>query len=205
MDFARRVYEDTLALDFMNMDGCMEDGSIKNFCPNGFAGHIYSMTLLDRNVDYDAKMADYFSHLYGGDWRKVKQYLEKMTEAFDFGYMLGEKSIEPKKGPHYDPARFERLSHVKEYAAQMRSLVKDHLLMAVRPQSVAWRVLLRHAEFFEGIAECMGHDRLAVEKADKFFAGFATVHDFETEPYFDLYLASYSLRTVIDKMPEVEF
>ena len=39
------------------------------------------MTLLDRNVDYDAEMADYFSHLYGGDWRKVKQYLEKMTEA----------------------------------------------------------------------------------------------------------------------------
>ena len=82
--------------------------------------------------------------------------------------------------------------------------------MPVRPQSVAWRVLLCHAEFFEGIAECMmekcmGHDRLAVEKADKFFAGFATVHDFETEPYFDLYLASYSLRTVIEKMPEVEF
>ena len=31
MDFARRVYEDTLALDFMNTDGCMEDDSIKNF------------------------------------------------------------------------------------------------------------------------------------------------------------------------------
>lgn len=71
-------------------------------------------------------------------------------------------------------------------------------------------VIIMNIVFFEGIAECMtqkctGHDRLAVEKADKFFVDFATAHDFEIAPYFDLYLASYSLRTVVDKMPEVEF
>ena len=82
--------------------------------------------------------------------------------------------------------------------------------MPIRPQSVSWRVLLRHAEFFEGLAECMmekclGHDRLAVEKGDKLFREFVTAHDFEVEDYFDIYLASYSLKTVIDKMPEVEF
>lgn len=209
-DFARRVYEDILALDYMKVNGILEDGSVKSFWPNGFAGHIFAEALFDRNVDFEAEQEDYYSHLYGQDWKKAKRYLEQMTKAFDFGYMLGEKSQDAKRGPHYNPDRYEPLSHVKEYADDMRVLAKEHQLMAIRPQSVSWRVLLRHAEFCQDLAEvmmekCLGHNRVAVEMGDKLFNEFGEKYDFELEPYFDLYLASYSLKTVIDKMPEVEF
>ncbi len=210
MDFARRVYEDVLAFDFMNMDGCMEDGSTKSFWPNGFAAHIYGAALLDKNIDYDKEMEDYYSHLYGEDWKQVKKYLENITAAFDFGYMLGEKSADLTRGTHYNPDRAEPLSHVKEYAAEMRALVQDHLVISCRPQSIAWRLLLRHAEFCERLAEvmiekCLGHTRLAVEMGEAMFNEFAEKYDYETEPLFDLYLASYSLMTIIRQMPKVEF
>ncbi len=210
MDFARRVYEDTVGLGFMKMDGCMEDGSTKSFFPNGFANHIYGAALLDRSIDYDKEMEDYYSHLYGEDWQNVKDYLQKITNAFDFGYMLGEKSTDRQYGAHYNPEHAKDLAQVKEYAASMRSMVKDHLSMLARPQSIAWRILLRHSEFCERLAECMiekclGHHRLAVEMGDKMFRDFTERYDYEIEPYFDIYLASYSLLSIIDKMPEVEF
>jgi len=65
------------------------------------------------------------------------------------------------------------------------------------------RLLLRHAEYIEGVAEIMtekalGNDLLAHEKANAFVERFGR-HEFEIERYFDHGLCSMILLQIAAK------
>ena len=205
---SRRVYEDVLSYWPTGMAGCMQDGSNKSFFPHGFHGHIYAEALVNRDVDYDAEQADYFSHLYGADWKVVKKYLEDITDAFDYRYMCGLKGIDKTKGDFYNPAIAEKLANVKELAAQMREVIAAHPLLPTRPQSIAWRILLRHTEFCEGLAKimsekCIGHTKYALELFEKFKYDFGK-YDIEMERLLDFPLCFTSLFIMIKQKPKIE-
>ena len=203
MSISRRVYEDVMSYKATNMEGCMEDGSDKSFFPNGFHESIYATALLNRDCDYEAEQADYFSHLYGEDWQLVREYLSQITEAFCHKYMSGELSADPTKGILYNPQQLPSLSNVKAITEDMRAVAEKHMLMPTRPQTVAWRVLLRHTEYCQGLAEvmmekCQGHDEAAGQMLKSFFREFGK-HDFELERWLDFGLCANSLSRLFDK------
>jgi len=81
--------------------------------------------------------------------------------------------------------------------------------MPTRAQTVAYRLLERHAEYCEKLAEvfiakCQGFDKLAVEKMAAFAADFGR-HDYELERYMDFGLAIRTLEVVANQMPKIEF
>ena len=200
---SRRIYEDIRALKYMKIDGFVEDGSQRSFFPNGFHIYIYAETLMDRNCDYDAVLEDYFKHIYGDAWQAVRDYLQAVSDAFEFSFMAGEKSVDPARGKHYDPSRVERLNVVKELAATARAIARSHFAMPTRPQCVSMRLLNHHAEYIEGIADFMiekvqGHDYLAHEKVKAFTESFGR-HEFEIERYFDHWLGTLVLQQIADK------
>lgn len=208
MTLSRRIYDDMRALPYIGVKGCLQDGSNRNFFPTGFMKYIWAATMLDRNTDYEATLADYFYHCYGEDWKEVRTYLEKVSEVFNLDYVYGNCSVDPKKGDFYNPAHAENLKQVKELAAGMRLLVKSHMQMPTRVQNVCWRLLLRHAEYIEGVAEFMtekalGHDRLALEKAYAFFESFGK-YEYEIERYFDNGLAMDSWEVFAKTLPQIE-
>lgn len=208
MAMARRVYEDTLSHKVMETCGCMQDGSNKSYWPNGFAEYIYAEALMHRDVDYEKELADYYESLYGADWEKVVSYLKKISDAFSFAYMEGELSSDKQKGTHYNPQRAEYLDSVKELCAQMRGIASKRKPGKVRVQGLAWRLLLRHATYCEGLAEamrekCVGHNMLALEKYESFIREFGK-HDYETERYFDFGLSVNANYKVIKQMPVIE-
>ena len=208
MRLSRRIYEDVRSTKILKLEGCVEDGSNKSFFPNGFADHIFGATLLDRDLDYEAELEDYFFHVYGKDWKKARAYLEKMSDAFDHAYMCGVKSADPAKGPFYNPAHAESLATVKEIAAEGRELAKAHMAMPTRPQTVTWRLLLRHAEYCERLSEvmtakCKGHTKYAKELLQQLLLDFGK-YDYELERYFDFGLAADSLKNLIGTMPKIE-
>lgn len=193
MTFARRVHKDVQSLQFMGLSGNIEDGSQRSAFPNGFAVYVYAATLMDRNVDFDALVEDYFSHAYGKDWEKVVALLEKISQAFDFHYMEGAMSVNPKISEYYNPDHAKSLQKVFELTAYERSLVSKHLNMPYRPQTISWRLLLRHAEYCELLAQMMiekaqGNDFRAVELSEK-FAEEMGKYELETERYYDHGLA----------------
>ena len=208
MQFARRVYEDVHAYKPLGMSGCIEDGSNKSFFPNGFADYIYCATLFDRELDYDAVQEDYFKHIYGTDWKIAKDYLQKITNAFEHTYMCGKRSADPDRGEHYNPEHVADLERVKEITAQMREQLKSRMAMPTRPQTVCWRLLLRHTQWCDQLAEvfiakCKGYNKYARELFDAFAADFGK-YDFEMERYFDFGLAVSSLLNIINKRPKIE-
>lgn len=190
---ARRLYEDVRSTAFMGIQGYIEDGSQRSAWPNGFCVYIYAATLMDRNCDFEAVREDYFRHAYGEDWQQALALLEEITNTFDFAYMEGTKSKDPRISDYYDPERVPQLDHIKELAARERALAKSHLVMPYRPQTVSWRLLLRHAEFCELFAgmfreKALGNNYRALELAKEFCEDFGK-YELELERYYDHGLA----------------
>jgi hypothetical protein len=209
MAIARRLYEDSYSYKLTGMDGCMQDGSDRSFFPNGFHGYIYAETMMNRELDFEEESEKYFSAFYGPDWKKAKRYLDFVSEAFDHRYMSGELSSDPKKGNMYNPERAEILSEVKEYAAEIRDLIKKQKPFDQRAQANAWKVLGFHTLYAEGLAEvfiekCKGHNKIAFEMLEKFLEEFGK-YDVEIERWFDFGLAADSIRIITKKAPKIEF
>ena len=208
MIVSRRIYEDVRSLKLVDIDGYQQDGSNKHFFPHGFHQFIHAETLVNRDCDYDALLDDYFSLLFGKDYQEVLSYLNGVSEAFGEKYMAGEDRAEGAKDPLHNPARAEKLERVFELAAVARALVKKNAKPDVRVQALAWRLLERHTEFSEGMAEvfiakCRGFDKLALEKMDALIVSYGR-HDYELERWMDFGLWANLTRSIIVKMPFVE-
>ncbi|MBR2309876.1 MAG: DUF4838 domain-containing protein [Oscillospiraceae bacterium] len=200
--FSRRIYEDVLGLNIVGTHGCMEDGSNRSFWPNGFHDYIYNETLMNRDLDYDAEYADYYEHAYGPDWKLVKKYLEDITEAFDYAYMVGKKTEDPRKGDYFNPAHAKDLAEVKEICAQMREICAAHTDMPTRVQQIFWRNLRLHTEFCDRFAEimlhkCQGRNKYAHELYHAFLEDFGK-YDFELERFFDFGMCAETLHRIVD-------
>ena len=208
MIISRRLYEDVRSLKLLDLDGYLQDGSDKHFFPHGFHEFIHAETLVNRDCDYDALLDDYFSLLFGEDYQEVLSYLNGVSEAFGEKYMAGEDRAPGAKDPLHNPERAAKLEPVFELAAVARALARKNRKTPVRVQALAWRLLERHAELVEGladvfIAKCRGYDKLALEKMDAFTESFGR-HDYELERYCDFGLLARLTRTIVIKMPNVE-
>lgn len=192
MSISRRVYEDIMALDEIGLDGLIEDGSQRCFFPNGFALYIYAEALLNKDCDYEAIKEDYFRHAYGESWREVAECLEKISELFDYAYMEGEKTVDARRGKYYNPAHVEQLKKIKEITSKERELAKANETLPIRAQTVSMRLLYRHAEYCERLAEILmektiGNQEKAKELWNVFGVEFGC-YEIELERYYDHFM-----------------
>ena len=210
LEMARYIHNDVKVFQPAGIEGSLEDGSNRSFFPNGFLSHIWAETLTNRDCDFETELADYFSHAYGEDWELVRDYLEKISKAFDYDYMCASKTADPRKGDFFNPEHAEQLEEVKEIIALNRKAMKEHMAMPTRPQTVSWRLILRHAEWCEAWAQILqekakGHNRYALSLADEFLAEYGK-YEYEMERYFDFGLAADALHSLTMMLPrKVEF
>jgi len=161
--------------------------------PNEFPVYIYAATLMDRDCNFNPVKEDYFAHIYGPDWKLAARLLQQISDTFDFAYMEGERSKDESISPYYDPDRVGQLSDIMELCAQERALANKHLTTPTRPQTMSWRLLLRHAKYCELraqilIEKALGHNAKAVELSKEFCHVFGR-HELEIERYYDHSLA----------------
>jgi len=203
MALARRLYEDVRSLRVMQVDGYVEDGSQRSGFPNAFPVYVYAAALMDRDVNYEVLQEDYFSHIYGEDWRHAAAVLQKISDTFDFAYMEGECSEDPAVSDYYAPSRIPQLSKLYELAAAERDLANKHLNMSYRPQTVSWRLLLRHALYVEKWAQIMiekaqGNNFKAAAFSKQFCDDFG-IYELEMERWYDHSLACRVLEHITRK------
>ena len=208
MAIARRVYEDVLSYKITGMDGCMQDGSNKSFWPNGFMMHIYNEAMMNRDCDFDAEVADFFQANYGKHWEYARDYLQAISDAFNHKYMSGEMSIDPDRGPHYNPGHAESLAKVEKLADDLIAFVET-LEYEHRVEYLGWKLLTFHAKYCKEVAKmlivkCQGNNAQAIEMFAQFLLDFGK-HDIEIERWFDFGLMGGALKPIITKLPKIEF
>ncbi len=209
LTLARRIYEDIRGLKYVNLEGYVEDGSQRSFFPNGFAIYVYAEALLDDKKSFDEILEDYFSHIYGEDRKEVLSYFERISAAFDFEYMEGEKSKDPTRGNYYDPQRVERLSHIPELCAEGRALAKRIPPNPSRPQVISRRLLGYHAVFCSLLCRVMtakakGEDEKALALAENFQLEMGK-YELSIDPYYDHGLASGVVNRIVKKPKKIIF
>lgn len=210
MNMSRRLYEDVRSLKLMKMNGYLEDGSNKSFFPHGFHGTVYAEALIDQNLDYDALKEDYFRHAYGPDWKSALDYFEALSKLIDHAYMCGDNQVDPTQSIYYDPDRVKDFEQVHTLAAEGRALAAAHKAMPHRVQVMHWRMLDRHTEWCDLIADCMiakckGQDELSQQMWKKAVDSFSK-YDLELDKWFDMSLASVSYTRIMKaKKPTADF
>jgi hypothetical protein len=171
--------------------------------------HIYNATLLNRDLDYEAELEDYYLHCYGAKWKQARKYLEGITRVFDHSFFCGEKSADLSRGEFYNPDHAKDLDEVWELTAAIREVIKSLGELPTRPQVICWKLLSRHAEYVEGFATvmkevCLGRSKHAMELFEQFKKDFGK-YDYEIERYMDFEMAMDSLYYVVKNVPKVEF
>lgn len=201
MYVSRRLYEDILCLKELGMEGMIEDGCQRAFFPNGFMMYIFAEVLRNRNCDYEEIKNDYLKHAYGEAWEEVKQYLTQISTLFDYPFMEGMASVDPKKGRYYNPDMAEQLKKVAEVAETGRKLALSHFSLPVRVQTVSMRLLYRHAEYCEKFAGILIEKALGnQEKANALMLAFCDsfgLYEFELERYLDHFYAMFTVQSIL--------
>ena len=196
-----RIINDDIKLYKKNdVNGLIEDGSQRSFFPNGFAFYTYARTLFDCTLSYEEILEDYFSHAYGEDWKKFREYLTELSEVMDFKYLEGKKSMNPEIGIYYNPDEVKLLERVPEVCEKGLKLIREHYNSDVRVQTVSARLLELHAEFCSAltkplIEKALGNDDRAKELYDEWRIEFGKREAY-FQPFFDHTLIIYSFDRV---------
>ena len=191
---AKRVYEDILVYKKFDVNGIIEDGSQRSFFPNGFAFYTYARCLYDNSTPFEAIAEDYYSHIYGKNWKKIYAHLEKIAELVPYTYLHG-----ARPGAPYAPELLDNFKTVKVMCAEMREFVKANYTSPVRVQTISIRLLEAHLEFCELLCDalmekCVGNNDEANELYRKFRVEFGK-REVAIERYYDQWLWMTYLKT----------
>ena len=202
LHIARIVNEDVRSYKAQGINGIIEDGSQRSFFPTGLAFYSYARSLYDATLTAEEIIEDYFSHVFGADWRKFYEYLEKLGKAMPFRLL----TLGRFNALHHtivDEENVKLLEKVKDIVKEGRELIKSHYNSDVRVQTVTVRLLEKHAEYCEGLAEALierakGNLDGAMELFEKHRIAFGK-YETEIERYFDPAIYFSSMKRLIGK------
>ena len=201
LEMSRRLYDDVHIYKERGIDGIIEDASPRPFFPNGLAFYTYARSLYDGSLSYEEIVEDYLFHAYGEDFRLFREYFARINEALPYD-VFSRDAANKKEKAYYDPARAEKIERIREITKEGRALIEKHLDYPERARTVAVRLLLRHADLCDMIADFMaaktrGENEKATELYNHARITFGkTYRDIHT--YFDHY-AFFSETFYVDK------
>ena len=148
MALSRCVAADIQGMGRHRLRGSIEDQTQRFGFPTGFPIWLYGMLLFDPSLDYEALRRDYFSHAYGRDWERAAAYLEKVSDMFDFAYLLGDR------GGFLCPEHRKDFDGADALFTDMEAYARQRIVSDRRAESVSWQMLVHHARYCRILARC---------------------------------------------------
>ena len=201
---ANRIFEDIEAYKARGVDGLIACGSQRSFFPNGFAYYVFARKQFDISLTYEELFEDYYSHVYGEDYKEFADYLSELGDAFGFAYMEGEESEDSAISPFFSMTRAKRLETVAEIAKKGNELVKSHYNSPHRVKNIAVRLLEIQCGYAPLIANAMrlkacAEDDEALEYTKTVIAPYLAEAERYYEKYFDFDLTVRQLCILLKK------
>jgi len=198
INIAKVVSEDVKGYEKNGIQGIIEDGSQRSFFPNGFAFYVYARTLFDTSVTFEELQEDYFSHAYGDCRRDIYAYLERLGDAFDFGFLEQEKSLDYSISRFYNPPHAEKIRTVPSITADGLKIIQENYNSPYRVRTFSIRLLEMHAKYANLLSEALAFKAMGADKSawEKFAIFRDTMGKFEAEyrGVYDHGLAMNSLK-----------
>jgi len=83
---AKLINEDVKIYKENDVNGIIACGTQRTCFPSGLSFYTYARTLYDTSLSYEEIEEDYFSHLFGEDWKLFRDYLAKVFDALPFDF-----------------------------------------------------------------------------------------------------------------------
>ncbi|MBP3605033.1 MAG: DUF4838 domain-containing protein [Clostridia bacterium] len=190
LQIARRIYEDIEYYGEIGLKGLIENGTIRGFFPNGMAFYTYAMRMYREDLSFEKIAEDYYSHIYGSDYREFVHYLEKLGEIFPYR-LMSPKKAEGGMRKTWDifPQDVARLDAVEGVLAIGKQLVESHYNSENRVETVSVRLLERHLDYIKQFTDAIrekwhGNDECALELFKEFEKNYGA-HEVFMQPYYD--------------------
>lgn len=145
----------------LGIDGVVEDGDMRHFTPNGIKIYTLARTLFDTSLTVEDIVEDYFPYAYGENWREFYSYFKKLGEYLEYKYFSKQDSAEPKVSLYYNPRVAEKLAEIGTVIEEGRALIRKHMDVEERVQTVSMHNLEFYLDLCEGIADVMRYKALA--------------------------------------------
>ncbi len=154
LEMSRRVYDDVHIYKENGIDGIIQDASPRPFFPNGLVFYTYARALYDGALSYEEIVEDYLYHAYGEDFALFHDYLARISEALPYAF-FSRDAASRRKNVYLDPERADKIASIRRITEEGRALIASHLDYPERARTVAVRLLLRHADLCDMVADWM--------------------------------------------------
>ena len=202
VEFSRRINEDVRVYKENGITGIIEDGSQRSFFPTGLAFYTYARTLYDTSLSAEEIAKDYFDTAFAEASNQFYAYLKKLGDAFDFYYLIKNRSADINISPFYNPERAAVLREFGQIEAEGRSLIQKYYNFPHRLGTVSVRLLEKHLDFAVDLAKVLAEKAVCNDdEAAKLLKEFRIKFGKEEpliEKYFDHSIYFYTYGWVVD-------
>lgn len=184
MAIADTIYRDIQSLDRLSLNGCISCQELRAGFPHNFPDYVMAKMLVNPNQNLDDLKEEYFSALYGKDWKEAVNYLESLSEnsSCDHFNAIG-KRVNPKMEKKYRKAQ--------SIAKEALPLIEKNCSELSGEQKEEWKQLGWHRTYVEKLAGAL--EQIAYgnpEKADVLwhdFLDFIRRNENEIQRNLDVY------------------
>ncbi len=197
---ARRIIEDVKAYKDNNIDGMIEDGTVRCFFPNGYAFYSAARSMFDISLTEAEIAEDYFPYVYGNDWKKIYSALDNLNTLFNIDFMEGNLSTSPDFSSYYNLEHAKDLEKIPDILSEMRELIKSNYTSEYRVRTVAIRLLEHFADYVDCLYRALYEKSVGNEEnAEVLFKSFLTSfgkRECEIEKYYDHFMTCNALSPI---------
>jgi len=210
---ARGVLEDCKHVGDIGFDGIMCDQTQRCYFPTALPAAVMGEGLFDTSLDFDDYRDKYCLAAYGEDWQRVRDYLERISAAFDpVKLRVNENIVEIDTGTgesivrnsvKNNPDTARRISGVRAIVDEFLPVILKNMDSSFGCHRESYKILYYHAEYCKRLSDVMvalakGDVDGANELFDDMIDYLSEIED-EIQPYFDLYLIHRRFRRMLDK------
>jgi hypothetical protein len=212
MFLSRRIAKNVKLLHHTGFDGIMSDQTQRAYFPTALPDTIIGEFLFDTSIDTEPFIDSYIKDCYGEDAPIAKQYLETLSEVFEFDSINARKSIVAEDTGAVDPnakkaaifgdeALGDRIFGAIEMIDGFAATVEKNLSLTDKCHRESWKLLSYHGEYCKYFAKILfAMSRKDDEKARACLSqaiDYLSDAEREIHPYFDLHLFERRINTLL--------
>ncbi len=186
------LLNDVKSLRGIGMNGLVSCQAQRTWFPTGLGMHLMAAGLWNRDIDFEQSASDYFLQAFGEDGLLAKEYLRRLSAAFEPRYLRRET------GPATD-RDLQRLTGIHGVIRDFMPTIQRHLEGSKQPAAVrlSWKYLTLHAEYCKLLADALVmeiNDKDASHAEFEKVYQWARAHEWELSPVLDVFELQYTLR-----------
>lgn len=148
MKISNVIYRDVKFLKNLGLNGYISCQELRAGFPHNFPNYVMGHMLWDNSLDYEALKEEYFSSMYGADWKDIVKYLEALSEFSSCDYF---NAI----GARLNPVLSDRYQVCVNLAEDMLGLIEKNSIEQTGLCKTEWKNLGYHREYVKKMASAL--------------------------------------------------